>query len=1835
MKTIFSKFTKRNVLFFSFLALSAFPIIAQTELSGTITKDSTLVLASSPYLISSSLAVQNGYTLTIESGVTIKFGTSSNLYILGTMNATNVIFTSANESPAPGNWGQIQTGDYSNSGSVNLTDCKINYAQKFYVYNGTATLLNTDVSNSAYEAIYVENMGVLNMTGGLISTTSTNALLYNDGIAAYSNTSITLNGVYIQNYNNGIGMYTDAMANISNLNISACNYPICYHNVANLTVSGVNSFSANNYVALKMDFYYLDKPMTLPQINIPYYFPGGFNIQPEGSLTISSNNILKFQTGNTLNVDGKLIANAADGEYIYFTSNLDDNWGGDSNKDGTTTAPKPNDWYGIYFNDDSQDANCLMHRCMVRYAGANNKGGINTIDASPTIDMCDISNNYIGIYMQGTSNPILSNNSIGSSLMTPLAMSFEANPVMSNNTLSFSDNAYDAIGIIGGTMTASGTLKVRAFTDVTNITYLILDEITVPVGKTLTINKGITIKSYSPDWYYHRIIVNGSLIANATSDSIINFTSARDDNYGYPADCNKDGTITSPSVGDWGGVIFNSGSAGTLNYCRIKYAKIYYYSFSTCSTTEYINEAAVGIIDASPTISNCEFNNLNYAISCYRSASPTLTNNSMINILYTPINISGPSNPTISGITFTNVGWQAMGLLGGNVCLNGTIKKRDVAGFTNITYVLLSDMTINSGTYVNVEPGVVIKVNNSLSSGSIFVDGGFKTDGTLSQKVVLTSIKDDNEGNPYDTNGDGNASTPAAGDWGSVKFRSTSDDSYCTLNNCRVKFPGNTNEGAVTFENAAGKLKNSTLTNSSNYGVFCNGNSTPLIDSVAIQNCSMDPVAMSLTSNPAFSNITFTSNFSQAIKIIEGTLSTVAILAPRNMAGITNIAYIVDQLTISSNAKLTISPDVVVKFRGGGNTYIKVNGNLIANGTSDHKIYFTSFKDDSKGGDSNNNGNTDSPQKGDWGQGYCNWWNHWDETPGGIKFENNTMVADTVNSLRYCEISYPTTGVRVENAHATIANSIIQLCNSFGTAIAGSANPDFNTCQFYNINYSPVELSLFSNPTFTNNTALNVGYMAIGIIPETYSQSATVPVRNFGGYTNISYLMEGPCTINSGSTITIPEGVVFKSINYINTSTNDHYWSSPSTVANGFIVNGGLKIEGTTTNPVIFTNAQDDNYGNPADMNQNGIATLPPDGINTGWDGKWITFNDVSDDASSINNAILKFGNMGISTLSASPTINNTRFEKLYYGVDMSGVSAPKIDNCTFNDLQYYPIQISLVSYPASTTGNLISGSTYKVIKVRDEVLTQDVVLPMRDFGGKTNIPYYFQKYEIGTSASLTINPGVICKFMKQSYWDMSYLNISKGLLAQGGSTPDSTIVFTSLLDDFYGGDSNADSTKTKPSTTDWSGLNFVNESLDPLCNLKNCVIRFAQYGINTTNASPTVTNCSFNNNTIGANITGASNPTFSNCDFSENHDFGIKNVDKSFNIDAAQCWWGSNSGPILSDAASDGTSEQEYVTSSVNYTTWKTTGAINPLTGDVSLNGLIQAYDASLVLKNTVGLLTLSPVQEQVADVSGTAGITAYDASLILQYVVGMDATFPINKVKKSVVELSAVALSIGSTSVDNSNEFTVPLSVANMDGLLGADIKLKFNPQYLQAVAIENLLSSMFMEFNIDNVNGLITIAMARTASLNGSGTLANLKLKAIAPSSIVTDISVEKFLANEQDFTYAATPGSITIMKSGTGFATTLEDKPQGMAALYPNPFKDEARLVYQLDENSKWVKIDLFNLLGQKVAGLVDEYKAQGTYSIKITNKDYPLESGTYVIRMQTANHTESQLFQVSK
>ncbi len=73
-------------------------------------------------------------------------------------------------------------------------------------------------------------------------------------------------------------------------------------------------------------------------------------------------------------------------------------------------------------------------------------------------------------------------------------------------------------------------------------------------------------------------------------------------------------------------------------------------------------------------------------------------------------------------------------------------------------------------------------------------------------------------------------------------------------------------------------------------------------------------------------------------------------------------------------------------------------------------------------------------------------------------------------------------------------------------------------------------------------------------------------------------------------------------------------------------------------------------------------------------------------------------------------------------------------------------------------------------------------------------------------------------------------------------------------------------------------------------------------------------------------------------------------------------------------------------------------------------------------------------------------------------------------------------------------------------------------------------------------------------------------------------------------------------------------------------YPNPFNPSTTINYSLSK-SQIVVLDVFNMLGNKVQTLVDEYQNIGNYNIRFNGKE--LSSGIYFYRLKTNNYLKTK------
>ena len=126
-----------------------------------------------------------------------------------------------------------------------------------------------------------------------------------------------------------------------------------------------------------------------------------------------------------------------------------------------------------------------------------------------------------------------------------------------------------------------------------------------------------------------------------------------------------------------------------------------------------------------------------------------------------------------------------------------------------------------------------------------------------------------------------------------------------------------------------------------------------------------------------------------------------------------------------------------------------------------------------------------------------------------------------------------------------------------------------------------------------------------------------------------------------------------------------------------------------------MTSSKDDNVGNPMDTNKDGTQTTP---VRGDWSG--IVFEAGSDTASSLSHCVIKYASLSgtyyntryisggaVTTVNASPKINNCQIKDVVYGFYFFQSSFPKIANDTIINTQYTPIALSVSADPAIGPG--------------------------------------------------------------------------------------------------------------------------------------------------------------------------------------------------------------------------------------------------------------------------------------------------------------------------------------------------------------------------------------------------------------------------------------------------------------------------------------------------------------------------------------------------------------------
>ena len=77
---------------------------------------------------------------------------------------------------------------------------------------------------------------------------------------------------------------------------------------------------------------------------------------------------------------------------------------------------------------------------------------------------------------------------------------------------------------------------------------------------------------------------------------------------------------------------------------------------------------------------------------------------------------------------------------------------------------------------------------------------------------------------------------------------------------------------------------------------------------------------------------------------------------------------------------------------------------------------------------------------------------------------------------------------------------------------------------------------------------------------------------------------------------------------------------------------------------------------------------------------------------------------------------------------------------------------------------------------------------------------------------------------------------------------------------------------------------------------------------------------------------------------------------------------------------------------------------------------------------------------------------------------------------------------------------------------------------------------------------------------------------------------------------------------------------------MSQNYPNPFNPETIINYELPITNN-VELSIYNILGQRVATLVNKEQRAGSYEVKFNASN--LTSGIYFYKLQSGSFVESR------
>ncbi|MEM9800243.1 MAG: hypothetical protein AAGA20_07955 [Planctomycetota bacterium] len=711
--------------------LAALPATAQQveEINGALSDATTgpLMNGFEYHVVGGGITVHAGESLTIQDGAIIKFEANRGFRVLGSVNCAgngprSIVFTSLNDS---------SVGQMSGSGNPAPGDW-----------------MGLDVSGNGafFRGIQVRYAGALQGTGVLVR---------GEGSTFEESVVEDCEG-------QGFDLGSSALPFLRGCAVYACT-GTAFARCSFRAVERFNTLAAEdngkNWVDVVTQLAAGETYSIQPQNGIDgvIHRTGILVIPPSSQLTIGGGTIVKMAPGAFVNARGPLVLNGTQSQPVTFTSERDDLLGGDGDGDGGAVPALPGDWGGIRFQSTSSSGR--VTGLLVAYAGFGGGPGLTLSGTDGEFfGVTVFRSGGNGIDVSETARPMLDGILLDQNFGAAIGSApIQALPGFQNLTASF--NGLDQLRVTSAALDPTDVVEIRPENLIFDCAHF-TSPISVPLGATLRLYGELGCKM-APGTFvdvFGELDARGEFDFGANEKRYVHFTSERDDLIG--GDTNGDG-VSFPSPGGWRGVTFRDTSDGSgLSTVRLAYGgagpsspAIRLQSAAVTVSSCLIESFAGNGIDAGANteVSNISFNTIE---GCGGEAITNVEIQSIEDFEFNKAKLNGKNWIKVVGFAIT-----------GDVHIQ---RKNGI----NDTVVLWQGAQVAPGAELRVASRVVIKTG----PGADFrIAGRLDIDSPFGGAVVITDLRDDSRGG--DTNGDGDATSPAPGWWRGVSLTSTTDDS--------------------------------------------------------------------------------------------------------------------------------------------------------------------------------------------------------------------------------------------------------------------------------------------------------------------------------------------------------------------------------------------------------------------------------------------------------------------------------------------------------------------------------------------------------------------------------------------------------------------------------------------------------------------------------------------------------------------------------------------------------------------------------------------------------------------------------------------------------------------------------------------------------------------------------------------------------------------------------------------------------------------------------------------------------------------------------------------------